>query len=100
MKKLYQVEALVKEMLIEFPETRNNDTLLQKMVMTKINPDIVGLGFCYVMDHRKDLGLPPFESIRRARAKLQREYENLKATPAVQEARAEQEEEYLEYVRS
>ena len=49
MKKLYQVEALVKDMLVEYPETRNNDTLLQKMVMVKINPEITSLGFCYVI---------------------------------------------------
>ena len=99
-KKLYKVEALVKEFLIDEPETRNNDTLLQKKVYERINPDVLDMSFGMVMDNRKDLGLPPFESIRRARAKLQREYDNLRADEEVEEARAEQEESYRAFVRN
>lgn len=100
MNKLYKVEPVVLELLNEVPETRGNDTLLQKEVMLRLNPAIADMPFTYVMDHRRELGLPPFESIRRSRAKLQSKYEDLKPCVEIQEARAEQEEEYLEYVRN
>ena len=100
MNRLYKVEPVVLELLNEVPETRGNDTLLQKEVMLRLNPSIADMPFTYVMDHRHELGLPPFESIRRSRAKLQSKYEDLRPSEAIQEARAEQEEEYLEYVRN
>ena len=98
MNKLYRVEETVKEFLINNPETRDNDTLLQKLVMIKINPDIANMPFSYVMDNRTNLGLPPFESIRRARAKLQRQYENLKPSKEVEEARRDEQVTYYDYV--
>lgn len=81
-------------------DSRNDDGLLVSKVMETINPSIKGLKFNFVLENRKALGLPSFESVTRARRKLQEKYPKYKATKKIQDARADQEELFREFARS
>lgn len=99
MSRLHKVEAVVKEVLTEVPETRGDDFLLIAHTYARFNPEVLTMPFKDVMVNHKDLGIPYFESVRRARPKLQNKYPELKASSKVEQARLEKQEEYLEYVR-
>ena len=96
MSKVGEVTPKVVDILKKHPETRGNDKLLALMVYTfeyGVNPlDSFG----DVMT-REDL--PTFESIRRARQKVQAYCEDLRAEEPVESIRIAEQEEYLEYAR-
>ena len=89
MNKLYKVEDIVYQVLKEVPEARKDDFVLVAEVYNKINPEIKYLKFSEVMLAHKELGLPYFESISRARRRLQNIFEELRPSKEVQEARDE-----------
>ena len=94
-KNLYKVSDMVWQMLKIHPETRSSD----RELILNLYSDFYGIfsePFYKVMD-RKDL--PSFESIRRARQKIQAEDEELRAAPDVEEERIAQQEEWLKFVR-
>lgn len=96
MSRVREVTPKVIDMLKTHPETRSNDRLLFKMIYTdcyKVNPYAP---FAEVV-MREDL--PPFESIRRARQKVQAYCENLRAEEPVESIRIAEQEDYLEYAR-
>lgn len=97
MNKLYKTEDIVKEVLTEIPETRDDDFLLVVQVYYKLDPAIVGTPFNVVMLGHKELGLPYFESVSRARRKLQAEYEELRASKVVEDARVNKQSDYIDY---
>lgn len=97
MNKLYKVEDVVKEVLTEVPETRDDDFLLVTHVYYKLDPEIVGIPFNVVMLGHKELNLPYFESISRARRKLQAEYEELRPSKEVEDARINKQSDYINY---
>ena len=55
--------------------------------------------FCQVMAHRKELGLPVFESVRRSRQKVQAAHPELAACDEVAAFRDENEQKYRAYAR-
>ncbi len=66
------IENRVAELLKEFPETRYDDMLLILKYYDRYGCIPVGeLPFKNVMQHYKNYGLPCFESIRRARQRVQ-----------------------------
>ena len=94
-KNLYKVSDMVWQTLMVHPETRSSD---RELIMN-IYSDFYGIfsePFYKVMD-RTDL--PSFESIRRARQKLQAEDEELRAVPEVEEERINLQEDWLKFVR-
>ena len=97
MKKLYKVEKIVKQVLTEVPEARDDDFMLIAQVYYKINPEIVGIPFNVVMLGHKELNLPYFESISRARRKVQAEYKELRSSKEVEEARFNKQSDYINY---
>lgn len=99
MSKIKTVEPLVQEVLEENPETRDDDFLLTANVYYKLNPAVTTLSFTAVMLCHKELALPALESISRARRKLQKENEHLRASEEVQNMRAEEELEYIKYAK-
>ena len=97
MEKLKNVESNVKVILETCPETRNNDfKLISKYYWYFCDFDF-RKSFFKVLEEAKELNLIPFESITRARRKLQAKYDDLKAVKEVQEKRKEREEEFKEY---
>lgn len=57
------------------------------------------LTFMDVMEKRAELNIPKYESVRRARQKLQETYPELNPTKKVKQAREELEEEYRKWVQ-
>lgn len=99
MNKLYKVEDIVYQVLKEVPEARKDDFVLVAEVYNRIQPLINNVSFNRVMLSHKELGLPYFESISRARRRLQSIFEELRPSQEVQEARDEEQLVYREYAR-
>lgn len=96
--------ALVKAILEDDEKARNSDSYLYLQVIENIarhkGYDLRNIKVCYFLEHMKEYGFPIFESVRRARQKLQRKFPELSADAKVEEYRAENEEVFREYARS
>lgn len=97
MNKLYKVEDIVKKALEEVPEARDDDFILVAEVYNRIKPNIGLHSFNQIMLAHKELKLPYFESISRARRKLQAMYEDLKPSKEVEDARINETATYIDY---
>ena len=97
--RIKRVETLVKTILEENKETRNDDFILIAEVYYRLIPDVVHLPFTLVMLSHSDLKLPSLESITRARRKIQEKHEYLRASKKIQEIKKRQEQQYKEYAR-
>lgn len=100
MSKLNTIKALVKTVLEENERARNSDMLLYYEVCKRINKSALESPFAYVILRLEALRLPPFESVRRARQKVQAEYPHLSANDDVALMRAENEAEYRDFART
>lgn len=100
MSNLKKTTEVVKHYLTERPETRNDDDILYGYVCEDFNRDAITLPFCVVMSNRKKLGIPPFESVRRCRQKLQEQNEHLRADADIEAIRMVEEDKYKNYARS
>ena len=88
-----KMETIVKALLEEYPQTRGNDNALIAGVFWLIDPELMKMSFKEVL---KMKGLPSFESITRARRKIQEKYPILNDEKA-RKARQKEEKEYREY---
>jgi hypothetical protein len=95
--KSYEVKALVKEVLEENEKARNSDSILYLQICYMLNPSVARLPFGEVIARLDGYGLPPFESVRRARQKLQAERPDLRPNDEVALFRAENETAYKEF---
>ena len=94
MHELKKVSEIVEHILKTEPETRSNDGLLYVRVCQYFNPSIDRFPFGVVMANQKLYDIPPAESVRRARAKIQSKNEHLQADKTVKEYRAKSEIKY------
>lgn len=99
MSRLKNTKALVKSILEKVPETRSSDMRLYYEVCNRINAHILDCPFGGVILMLEKLHLPPFESVRRSRQKVQSECPWLAASDEVQTFRNENEEVYREFAR-
>lgn len=90
-----KVESIVKELLEYYPATREDDFYLVGSVYYMIKPEIKTKTFLDIMKNHSFYGLPSFESITRARRKVQAENEELLSSKA--KIRKREELEYLDY---
>ena len=90
--KFMKLQEFVQPILEADERTRNSDDVLYFQVCTKLLGD--NLSLKHVLLNRKDLRIPSYESVGRARRKLQEENPELRACERVQELRAEKEAEY------
>lgn len=86
---------LVKSILENVPETRDDDFELIYEVAKEFGWG--GCAFGQALTLWRDRGCPSFESITRARRKVQELYPNLRASDKVAEAREEQRREYRDF---
>lgn len=95
--RIKDVAIRVEELLTKKPQTRNNDDLLiyeyLKSMFGEHMPSVRD-----VLLHKKELGIPSFESITRSRRKLQEDNIELRATEEVQDIRYEKQAEVIHYV--
>lgn len=100
---LKNTTALVKAILEEDQRARNSDSFLYLQVLIRLGE---GKGLDRVLHyvsifllHMAEWGFPPFESVRRARQKVQAEYPELSANSKVAAHRAENEEAFRQFAR-
>jgi hypothetical protein len=103
MNEIKSVAKLVEKVLINHPEARNSDNYLYYVIchdiLAKIGLNIDKLSLTNALLNRKVFGLPPFETVRRTRQKVQEHHPELRGTDEVEEARTYLEEEYRDYAR-
>lgn len=103
MKKLLKTTELVKGILEEQPETRDDDNLLWLEALRasvrerKNGYKMCDLTLAYVLKSVNQLGLPPFGTVARARRRLQAKYPELRGTEYTKRKRAERETVFKEY---
>ena len=94
---LYTTEDIVKKALTLFQDARTDDFILIYRVYQLINENaVIREPFYHVMLNHKEYGLPPFESITRARRKIQKEYPEL-VNKKTQEKRLNATSDYIDY---
>lgn len=103
-KDLKNVSKIVKAVLEEDERARNSDSRLYREVIAciglKKGIDVGAMSVTYYLDHRKELGFPAFESISRARRKIQAEHPELAGCDDVEAQRVINERVYRDYARS
>lgn len=99
--KIESVAETVKVILESNPESRDNDNILYYKVL-KIHGDINGIDidsmsipvFLFKM---REYGFPPFETVRRARQKIQHGHPDLASSKYIQKIRKQEEDVYFNY---
>lgn len=101
MNNLKQTSQLVKSILTDNPRTRNSDSFLYLQVLKHYaretgNPvhEMSVQAFLFYMG---ELGVPPFETVRRTRQKVQQMHPELAANATVSQMRRENEAAYYAY---
>ena len=94
---LKKVESAVKAVLIAHPDARDDDFILINRVYQRFKFDVGSTYFDTVMSNAKKYRLPSFESITRARRKLQAEYPELRASQQEQAIRRYEQETFRDY---
>ena len=94
---LKTLEQKVRYCLVQFPATRNNDrTLIGAVYAYFYNVDLLDSFLTVIRDDK----LPSFESIGRARRKIQEKDESLRGDKKTEERRMEAQKEFIEYALS
>lgn len=93
-------EKLVKSILIKSVPARNSDIYLYYKVVEKLNKGVSQKPFAEVIFNLEELGLPLYDTVTRARRKIQMQNPELKGDERVARKRAENEEVYRDYARS
>lgn len=91
-----QVEKTVKAILTEHPQTRNDDHCLYYQYVC-CNGRTAGMPFTVIFMCYKLYGLPSFESVGRARRRVQQKCPELRGDKGTQTARETLEKEYHDY---
>lgn len=99
MKNIKTTEGLVKYFLEREPDTRNSDDLLYFKICEHLNKGCLHLSFETVILNRSHFNLPPFESVRRSRQKLQRAFPELAGSDEVEAQREVNEAVVRDYAR-
>lgn len=103
MSNLLAITGITKEVLEQYEQTRNSDSLLYLKVLERYSHergiDLRLLSVPVFLKQMGEMGLPKFESVRRARQKLQATYPHLAADKAVEGFRMENEKTYREFAR-
>ena len=99
MKRLETIENEVKKILEKEPVARKDDMYLYFIYCTKygVLNSKAFVQLFYNKNFRKEYNVPVFESVSRARRKLQQEYEYLKPDQETQDARINKEGEFIRY---
>ena len=101
MNELKNTTALVKALLEEDKQCRNSDSFLYLKVLSVIGKrkgiDIDSMSVPYFLLSLHGTAFPPFESVRRARQKIQEHNPHLAACETVEDFRAANEMEFRAY---
>lgn len=99
-KRFSLVQNNVKKILTRHPETRNDDFKLISRYLFEHCEDLPSdTNVFEALEYHTDYGIPIFESITRARRKIQADYPELSANSEVKDFREELENEFREEYR-
>ena len=96
-KEFKQINKIVTHILEVNPKTRNSDNELYIAVIEAIGRGNSDKPISEILLNLKDLGLPCYESVGRARRRIQAEREDLRANDTVQDFRTEKELQFREF---
>lgn len=96
---LKTITDLVKKLLEEIPECRESDDLLYMNIVNKVAPDALMMPAYLFFIWRKENNIPAFESVRRARQKVQAEYPELAGNDEVKHSRVQLQTVYKAYAQ-
>jgi hypothetical protein len=99
MKRLKTTQKMVRTVLEKDKEARNDDMLLYLQVCKVCLKDAETMSLAEVMTRYKHYGFPHFESVRRARQKLQATCPELAGNLQIRQIRATQEKVYRDYAK-
>lgn len=103
MENIVRTSELVKKILEEDKQCRNSDSFLYLKVLTVLGKrkgiDIESMSITYFLMNLHGSGFPGFETVRRARQKVQQHHPELAACDKVEGFRAENEWAYREFAR-
>lgn len=99
MENLNSTKALVKSILEQDEQARNSDSFLYFRLLERIDKALLTVSVHDFLLGMSLNGIPPFESVRRTRQKVQAECPWLAACDRVKEFRAVNEEIYREFAR-
>lgn len=88
------LNELVKKILTDHPEARDDDFKVIGYVIKALNPEAMQLTFGQALWNHSKLNLPSFESIRRTRQKIQHDHPELRGELYLK--RMEKQTEWLE----
>lgn len=104
MGELRNAKQLVYEALKSSEKARNSDNhlyfLICKAILAAQQIDINNISFATALLHRKEYGLPAFETCRRARQRLQATHPEFAASEKVAAVRAIREESFREFAKN
>ena len=104
MNDLKAVSAMVKSILAEDTQARNDDNVLYlkvlQIVSNRNNIDLQSMTVPVFLLKMKEYGLPGFETVRRSRQKVQADNPELAGSEAVRRKRAKKETVYREFATS
>lgn len=98
-KELKTITAIVKDVLEHDPKARNSDEYLYLEVCARIGGKCITFPFWKVFTNRKAYGLPSYETVGRARRKLQETHPELADNSTVEAQRTLNEEVFRDYAR-
>jgi len=98
-KKMKLLKNTVKEVLEDHPQTRSNDFLLIRYVLGRVKPETLIMTFSRVMLYAKEMELPSFASITRARRVVFKQYPEL-CPEETKIIRKKEQEEYKKWIKS
>lgn len=97
MRDMRKLENIVRHALEESREARDDDFLLIFKVYKAINESVIYKDFRQVMRDHVQYRLPSFESITRARRKVQKETPELRSSKRTKEIRAIEQDAFRDY---
>lgn len=99
MTSLKAAAKIVEKLLRENEHTRNSDSYLYLKVLEQIDESLCQLPVRAFLNSMGDFKVPTFETVRRARQKLQAQYPELASCEKVQEGRLVNEERYRDFAK-
>lgn len=90
----------VRAILEEYPDARDDDMVLYMRMCRAYNQIASGMPFAHVLANHAELGLYNYESVGRARRKLQETYPELRGSRQATDARCKRWKEMREYAES
>ena len=99
MDELLKITDIVEHILKEDERTRSNNWELYYAVCKYVNPNALSSKFGTVIRSHREYGLPPFESVTRARRKIVEHHPELAGNDEVEGGRWSYEKKFREYAK-